>query len=161
MQVYWVVSIMEMERENFSTVQSSGHSSSIAVRFSHHTTIKLKTQIKSVQRRATKYILGYLKDINCKQRLIRSWMLPLDYRQEVKGLVCLFKSRSGSLDINHPKFFQPVSQNPRYKTRKVNPYNYKIIWWIIISLGWPHYGISFLKTAEVPYHLLFLRIILY
>ena len=89
-------------------------------------TIKLKIQIKNVQRRATRFILGYPKETNHKQRLIRLSMLLLEYRREMKGLVCLFKSRSGSLDINHSKFFQPVSQNLPSKTRNVDPYNYKI-----------------------------------
>ena len=101
-------------------------------------TIKLKMQIENVQRRATKFILGYPRDTDYKQRLIRLLMLPLVYRREMADLVLLFKSKIGSSDINHSRFLQPSSQNQRYKTRNSSSYNYEIKFAKQDYLRWLH-----------------------
>ena len=63
-------------------------------------------QIESVQCRATKFILGYLKEKNYNQRLISLSILPLEYRREIAELILLLKSKLGQSDIIHSKSFQ-------------------------------------------------------
>ena len=69
-------------------------------------TIKYMLQIESVQCRATKFILGYLKEKNYNQRLISLSILPLEYRREIAELILLLKSKLGQSDIIHSKSFQ-------------------------------------------------------
>ncbi len=57
--------------------------------WSPHTSECIKL-VESVQRRATKYMLGYA-DINYKDRLLKLNILPLTFRREILDLTFLFK----------------------------------------------------------------------
>jgi hypothetical protein len=58
--------------------------------------------IQNVQRRATRFILNYAKDMSYPLRLQKLRLLPLGFRREISDLTLLFKSRNGliTMDVN-------------------------------------------------------------
>ena len=64
--------------------------------------------IEGVQRRATKYILGYPDAlIPYKERLIKLNLLPVSYWHEIRDLVFFFKVINGIYNIDITEFVQP------------------------------------------------------
>ena len=64
--------------------------------------------IEGVQRRATKYILGYPDAlIPYKERLIKLNLLPLSYWHEIRDLVFFFKAINGIYKIDITEFIKP------------------------------------------------------
>ena len=63
-------------------------------------TVKHRQLIKNVQRRATKFILNYLKHAD---RLMKIKILPLEIRRDISYLCLLFKSTIGAIkmDVNN------------------------------------------------------------
>ena len=61
--------------------------------------------LENVQRRATKFILNYPKDMSYKDQLLKLNLLPLEYRRDLKDLVLIFKARAGHVDLGHHDFF--------------------------------------------------------
>lgn len=86
-------------------------------------TIKNKVLLENVQRRATKFILGYPEHMNYKERLLRLGFLPLEYRREMADITLLFKSQKGHTDMENLKYFKKVSVHA-YRTRNFDPNNY-------------------------------------
>ena len=78
-----------------------------------------------VQRRATRFILGYPAGMNYKDRLLKLNILPLEYRREIADIVLLKKSKLGLTCINHSDYFRHVSES-KYKTRNFDPRNYEV-----------------------------------
>ena len=58
-------------------------------------TTKHRAVIENVQRRATKFILNYPQHLPYTERLIKTNLLPLEFRREIADLTLFFKSRSG------------------------------------------------------------------
>lgn len=77
-------------------------------------TIKHKLLIENVQRRTTKFILGYPQNMSYKQILIHLSILPLEYRREMADHVLLFKSHIGCTGFDHSKYIQKVPENRYY-----------------------------------------------
>ena len=73
-----------------------------------------KTQLESVQRRATRWILQ-TRDLAYKDRLQMLNLLPLTYDREMKDLIYFFKLLNGFYDLNISNFVSFVSHN---RTRK-------------------------------------------
>ena len=87
-------------------------------------TAKDKLLLENVQRRATKFILNYPRDISYRDRLVKLSLLPLEYRREMKDLVLIYNARAGHIDLGHQYFFcQNVGLK---KTRNSSEINYKI-----------------------------------
>jgi hypothetical protein len=51
--------------------------------------------LENVQRRATKFILGYPENMNYKERLSNLGIMPLEYRREMADLILFFKFQTG------------------------------------------------------------------
>lgn len=54
--------------------------------------------LEGVQRRATKFILGY-PDLDYKERLTEISLMPLTFRREIIDLNCFFRCRDGHYDL--------------------------------------------------------------
>ena len=54
-------------------------------------TIKHKSLIENIQRRATKFILNYPNEMSYTERLIKTNLLPLEFRREISDLLLVFK----------------------------------------------------------------------
>ena len=89
-------------------------------------TIKHQMILENVQRRATKFILNYPSDLNCKQRLLKLSILPLEYRRDLKDVILLFKSRLGLIDLQNNLLQQHSNVSNRVTTRNFSSLNYKI-----------------------------------
>ena len=50
---------------------------------------KDKLLLENVQRRATKFILNYPRDMSYRDWLVKLSLLPLEYRREMKDLVLI------------------------------------------------------------------------
>ena len=76
-------------------------------------TKKSLLRLESVQRRATKYILGYdkCKGMEYKQRLIILNILPLGYRRELLDSIFLFKCLNGNYKLNVHNLVQFKTNN--------------------------------------------------
>ena len=61
-----------------------------------HDTVKLER----VQRRATRYILGYPKAKNYNVRLSELDIIPLSYRREINDFVLFYKCQNNLCDFN-------------------------------------------------------------
>ena len=66
-------------------------------------TIKLKLLVENVQRRATRYILNYPKDMCYKERLQKINLLPLEFRRGISDLILLFKAKHNLITIDITK----------------------------------------------------------
>ena len=61
-------------------------------------TSKDKLLLENVQRKATKFILNYPKDMSYRDRLFKPSLLPLEYRREIEDLVLIYNARAGHID---------------------------------------------------------------
>ena len=88
-------------------------------------TSKDKLLVVNVQRRATKFILNYPRDMSYRDRLVKLSLLPLEYRREVKDLELIYNARAGHIDLGHQYLFfhQTVVWQ---KTRNSSELNYPI-----------------------------------
>ena len=78
-------------------------------------TIKMRSKVESVQRRATSWIMQAKRgEVSYKQRLITLSLLPLCYDREIKDLVFFFKALYGRIDLDVHSF---VSFNNNGRTR--------------------------------------------
>ena len=66
-------------------------------------TVKHRSLIEKIQRRATKFILNYPKERPYTERLMKTNLLPLEFRQQFSDLLLVFKSKTGHIpmDINN------------------------------------------------------------
>ena len=80
-------------------------------------TIKYRSIIENVQRRATKFILNYPKDMSYPERLVETNLLPLEFRREMSDLQLLYKAKMGliSMDINKYLSIYEPGYKSRYK----------------------------------------------
>ena len=85
-------------------------------------TSKHRTLLENTQRRATKFMLNYPKNLTYKERLIELNLLPLEYRREISDLIFFFKSKVGLVTTDLRKFL--CTFKPRYRTRNYDPNNY-------------------------------------
>ena len=78
-------------------------------------TIKYRSIIENVQRRATKLILNYTKDMSYPERLFETNLLPLVFRREMSDQQLLHKSKGGliSMPIDVSKYLS--TNKPNYK----------------------------------------------
>ena len=68
-------------------------------------TVKLRSRVESVQRRATAWILkSKREEISYLQRLMTLNLLPLCYEREITDLVFFFKALYGSTDLDAKTF---------------------------------------------------------
>ena len=68
--------------------------------------VKYQLMLEGVQRRATKFILNYPDSTECKERLMKLNILPLDVRRNIKDLLFFFKCRIRLLDIQLSDYMQ-------------------------------------------------------
>ena len=87
--------------------------------------IKYQLLVENVQRRATRFILNYPKNMSYRERLVKINILPLESRRGISDLLLLFKSRNGLVvtDANNilETFVSP------YRTCNSHPNNYNLI----------------------------------
>ena len=87
-------------------------------------TCKDKLLLENVQRRATKFILTYPKDMSYKDRLLKLNLLQLEYRRNFKDLVLIFKAWAGHADLGHHDFFRQTEIH--HRMRNACKFNYHI-----------------------------------
>ena len=101
-------------------------------------TVKYRSLIKNVQRRATKFILNYT------ERLANTNLLPLEFCREIADLLLLFKSRAGLITTDVNDFlctFEPKYISPYYD---INNYN------LLLKHKQDYYRKSFfIRSAEL------------
>ena len=72
-------------------------------------TSKHRALLENTQRRATKFMLNYPKNLTYKERLIELNLLPLEYRRDFSDLIFSFKSKVGlvstDLTLSYTGFF--------------------------------------------------------
>ena len=88
-------------------------------------TVKYRSLIENVQRRATKFILNYPPDMSYTRRLARTNLLPLEFRREIADLMLLFKSRAGLIFTDVNDFL--CTFEPKYRSRNYDINNYNLI----------------------------------
>lgn len=88
-------------------------------------TVKHRSLIENVQRRATKFILNYPPDVKYAERLIKTNLLPLEFRREITDLILLFKSRAGLISTDVNDFL--CTFKPGYRSRNYDVNNYNIL----------------------------------
>ncbi len=86
---------------------------------------KHRLLIENVQRRATRFILNYPKDMSYPLRLQKLRLLPLEFRREISDLTLLFKSRNGLITMDVNKYLNTYVYC--YRTRNYDPNNYNLI----------------------------------
>ena len=91
--------------------------------WSPHTS-KHRALLENSQRRATKFMLNYPKNLTYKERLIELNLLPLEYRREISDLIFFFKSKVGLVATDLRKFL--CTFKPRYRTPNYGPNNYSL-----------------------------------
>ena len=79
-------------------------------------TIKYRSIIENVQRRATKFILNYPKDMSYPERLVVTNLLPLEFRREISDLQLLYKAKMGLISMDINKYLS--TYEPGYKSRR-------------------------------------------
>ena len=77
-------------------------------------TIKYRSIIESVQRRAAKFILNYPKDMSYPERLVET--NPLEFRREMSDLQLLYKAKMGLISMDINKYLS--TYEPGYKSRR-------------------------------------------
>ena len=88
--------------------------------------IKHKLLIENVQRRATRFILNYPKDICYKERLQKINLLPLElFRREISDLILLFKAKYNLITLDITKHI--CTFNPGYKSRNYDKNDFHLI----------------------------------
>ena len=88
-------------------------------------TIKHKLLIENVQRRATRFILYYPKDMCYKERLQKINLLPLEFRREISDLILLFKAKYNLITLDITKYI--CTFNPGYKSRNYDKNDFHLI----------------------------------
>ena len=84
-------------------------------------TVKLKSRVESVQRRATAWILQSKHgEITYQQRLMNPNLLPLCYEREISDLVFFFKALFGNTDLDVNTFVS-FSNNNRTRLCQIPP----------------------------------------
>ena len=83
-----------------------------------------KLLLENVQRRATKFILNYPRDMSYRDRLVKLSLLPLECRREMKALVLIYNTGAGHIDLGHQYFFRQTVV--RQKTCNQSGLNYQI-----------------------------------
>jgi hypothetical protein len=73
-------------------------------------TIKHKSFIENIQRRATKFILNYPSEMSYTERLIKTNLLPLEFRREISDLLLVFISKTGLISMDVNNFYAPSNQ---------------------------------------------------
>ena len=79
-------------------------------------TIKYRSIIENVQRRATKFILNYPKDMFNPERLVETNLLPLEFRREMSDLQLLHKAKMDLISMDINKYLS--TYEPGYKSRR-------------------------------------------
>ena len=83
--------------------------------------VKDNLLVENVQRRATKFILNYPRDMSYRDRLVKLSLLPLEYRREVKDLELIYNARAGHIDLGHQYvFYQTVEWQKMHNSRELN-----------------------------------------
>ena len=81
-------------------------------------TIKYRSVIQNVQRRATKFILNYPKNMSYPERLVETNLLPLEFRREMSDLQPLYKAKMGLISMDINKYLLISTYEPGYKSRR-------------------------------------------
>ena len=82
--------------------------------------------IEGVQRRATKFILGYPK-LDYRDRLSQLSLLPLTYRREISDLNCFFRCKMGLYDLFLDNYVQFYSTNRSRPTTRLSSDHLKLV----------------------------------
>jgi hypothetical protein len=85
-------------------------------------TIIHRSLIENVQRRATKFILNYPKEMTYTERLITTNLLPLQFRREITDLMLLNKSKTELIPMDVNNFL--CSYEPGFRSPNYNENNY-------------------------------------
>ena len=78
-----------------------------------------------MQRRATRFILNYPKDMCYKERLQKINLLPLEFRREISDLILLFKAKYNLITLDITKHIYTF--NPGYKSRNYDKNDFHLI----------------------------------
>jgi hypothetical protein len=82
--------------------------------------------LERVQRRATKFILGY-PNLDYRDRLSELSLLPLTYRREISDLNCFFRCKLGQYDLFLNNYVQFYSSNQSRRITRLSSDHLKLI----------------------------------
>jgi hypothetical protein len=85
--------------------------------------VNQKLLLENVQRRATKFILNYPKDMTYKERLLKLKLLPLEYRSDISDLIFFHKCVIGQYHLNLDTLVQRKPESD-YLIRSHDPNNF-------------------------------------
>ena len=88
-------------------------------------TVKHCSLIENIQRRATKFILNYSKDMSYTERLIATNLLPLEFRREISDLLLVFKAKTGLIPMDINNYL--CTYEPGYKSRNYDENNFNFL----------------------------------
>jgi hypothetical protein len=83
--------------------------------------VKLRSLMENVQRRATKFILNYPKEMSYTERLIATNLLPHEFRRDITNLMLLYKSKTALIPMDVNNFL--CSYEPGFRSRNYNENN--------------------------------------
>ena len=84
-------------------------------------TVKYRSLIENVQRRATKFMLNCPKEMTYTERLITTNLLPLEFRREITDLTLMYKSKTGLIPMDVNNYL--CSYEPGFRSRNYNENN--------------------------------------
>ena len=88
--------------------------------------VKLRTILERVQRRATRWILRTrIGEMSYKQRLLTLALLPLTYDRELRDLVFLYNCIFGYIDLNISRYITHGRSRSKNPTLQLKPAYYK------------------------------------
>ena len=88
-------------------------------------TVKHCSLIENIQRRATKFILNYSKDMSYTERLIATNLLPLEFHREISDLLLVFKAKTGLIPMDINNYL--CTYEPGYKSRNYDENNFNFL----------------------------------
>ena len=86
--------------------------------------VKYKRMLENIQRRATKFILGYPLHCSYTERLVKLNLLPLEHRTIWNDLVFFFKCKHGLYDIDISNIAK--QRTVRYNISSCNINNFNV-----------------------------------
>ena len=88
-------------------------------------TVKHRALIENIQRRATKFILNYPKNMSYQERLIKTNLLPLEFRREILDLQLFYKSKNRLIPMDVNNYLR--TYDPGYTSRHYDENNFYFI----------------------------------
>ena len=116
---------MTAPQEDYCTALSLGLSWNTLSNVWSPSTVKHRALIENIQRRATKFILNYPKNMSYQERLIKTNLLPLEFRREILDLQLFYKSKNRLIPMDVNNYLR--TYDPGYTSRHYDENNFYFI----------------------------------